>query len=756
VTLGRRARVLVVEDDAAVRLALRLVLDEHHDVLEAAHGSAALEMLERHHVDVVILDLLLPEGDGFQVLQRIRTLPRRVPVVVVSALNTSWTAATAMRLGAVDYITKPFDDAQVLTAVAESLDALPADRAFGDRQARVLCVGVPVGVRATLSILFGSRSRVDATDDVRTALDDLAATPVDAVVVDAAGAAITRLREVVPTGRLLPLARPVSFAVLVREVAAAVGEPRHRWFGFDETTWRTLDALGEHFGEITVERLAQTMRMAPSALAARFRRDVGTPLRTYLLTLRLEIAKTLLAGSTRSLADIAARVGWHDASHLSRIFVANVGCRPGVYRRRHRRDRFPVTDAPPPTMPARPTWTSLVDPPVRPRDPFASFAAGARGAERVAFDLGECTGELRPRRFFTEVMAEASTDSERLGYAGVGTPIDAFSEAVGVYLGERGVALRDAGLLTTSGTSASVAILARALASAGDVVAVEHPTWPVALAAFAAADLRVLGIPVDDRGLRVDLLEAALRRHRARFVYVQPTFQNPTGVSLSASRRSELLALARAFDTLIVEDDFAAELAYQDAPAPLRADEGADRVVYLKSFSKLLAPALRVAVMVAPRAHLHALRTAQHGLDPFPSAMAQSVVARCLATPEFRQHVERIRGLLDARWQVMNGALQTHMPEGVRWTVPRGGLCTWLDLPEPLTAPELLTAASRFGVGFSPGSLFCLDGSGQRGARLAFGATPPMAIERGVRRLARAIRGRLGGPERGEPTIRAC
>jgi 2-aminoadipate transaminase len=312
------------------------------------------------------------------------------------------------------------------------------------------------------------------------------------------------------------------------------------------------------------------------------------------------------------------------------------------------------------------------------------------------------------------------------------------------------------GLLTTSGTSASVAILARALASAGDVVAVEHPTWPVALAAFAAAGLSVLGIPVDDRGLRVDLLEAALRKHRARFVYVQPTFQNPTGVSLSAPRRSELLAVARAFDTLIVEDDFAAELAYQDAPAPLRTEEGADLVIYLKSFSKLLVPALRVAVMVAPRTHVPALEAAQHGLDPFPSAMAQSVVARCLTTPEFRQHLERIRSLLDARWQVMNGALQTHMPEGVRWTVPRGGLCTWLDLPEPLTAPELLAAASRLGVGFSPGSLFCLDGSGQRGARLAFGATPPAAIERGVRRLARAIRARLGGPERGEPTIGAC
>jgi DNA-binding transcriptional MocR family regulator len=303
-------------------------------------------------------------------------------------------------------------------------------------------------------------------------------------------------------------------------------------------------------------------------------------------------------------------------------------------------------------------------------------------------------------------------------------------------------------VLTTSGTSTSLAILARALASVGDVVAVEHPTRHVALAAFAAAGLRVLGIAVDDEGLRVDLLEAALRRHRVPFVYVQPSFQNPTGVSLSAARRLELLDLARSFDTLIVEDDVAAELAYEEIPPPLRTEEGTERVIYLKSFSKLLGPALRVAVMVAPRACADALRSAQHGRDPRPSALAQSVFARWVPTPELRHHLERVRRLLDARWQVMNGALETRMPEGVRWTLPRGGLSTWLDLPAPLTAPELLADVAKLGVSFAPGPLFCLDGSGQRGARLAFGATPPPAIERGVRHLARAIRERLRGAGR--------
>jgi 2-aminoadipate transaminase len=770
--------VLIVEDDAAVRMALHLVLDEDHDVVEASDGAAALALVKSGRVDVMVLDLLLPKADGFQVLQDVRALPRPVPVVVISGLDNSWTAASAMRLGAVDYITKPFDDVQVLTAIAESLDRRrrhEGPRTSSGHEGRILFVGIPVGVRATLSIMLKAHGLLEAVTDVSAALARLRVVRPDAIVVQISEETprihpepVPRLRREFPDGLIIAvvagnerralatrrdaalalLRRPVSIGTLLHEIEALVPGQAGRWSTFSDVTRRTLDYLVDHYADATIERVGKTMRMAPYYLSVRFRQEVGTSLRTYLQTLRIEIAKMLLVETTDTIAAIAAQVGLHDASHLSRIFTAHARCRPGVYRKRQRAALVTGRGGAEATrIRSGHSWSSLVDPPVPAADPFVTPMIRVTG-ERVAFDVAECAGELRPPRFFNAMMAEALRDAGTLGYGPVGMPITAFGEAVGAYLAERGVSMTNGVMLTTSGTTASLGILARALASAEEIVAVEHPTWHVALAAFAAAGLRVLGIPVDDEGLRVDLLEAALRKHPVRFIYVQPTFQNPTGVSLSGARRLELLALARSFDTVIVEDDFAAELAYGETPPPLRTEEGTELVVYLKSFSKLLAPALRLAVMVAPRSYRDRLQATQHGLDPFPSALAQSVVARCLPRREFRQHLERIRGLLEARWQVLNGALETRMPDGVRWTVPRGGLCTWLDLPPPLTTLELLVDVAQLGVGFAPGSVFCLDGSGQRGARLAFGATPPPVIERGVRQLARAIRERLREPGR--------
>jgi DNA-binding transcriptional MocR family regulator len=389
------------------------------------------------------------------------------------------------------------------------------------------------------------------------------------------------------------------------------------------------------------------------------------------------------------------------------------------------------------------SWAGVVDPPVSARDPFAGPTVLAAGDERVAFEIAECAGDLQPRALVEDAMAAVMKEGGAYGYAPVGAALPSFLESAHRYLVARGVETAGSAILVTSGTTSSLAMIVRALVPRGGTVVVEHPTWHVALAVFAAADVRVLGVPVDDEGLRVDLLAPLLRQRRPCLLYLQPAFQNPTGLTLSPARRAEVVRLARRAGAVVVEDDFVAELAYGDIPPPLRSAEAADDVVYVKSFSKLAIPALRLALVVAPARHERALRDVQHGLDPFPSAFAQAVLAHCLAAPAFRQHARRVAERLEARWAVLDGALQTRMPEGVHWTSPRGGLCAWLEVPAPLTALEVLLDVAERGIGFSPGSVFCLDGSGERGARVAFGATAPPAIERGVRVLAAAVRDRL-------------
>jgi DNA-binding transcriptional MocR family regulator/CheY-like chemotaxis protein len=775
-----RPRILVVDDDATARHALRLALDQHHEVVEASDGETALALLEGHRADIIVLDLQWPTAGGLQVLEHARTRPRRIPVIVISGVKTPWTAATAMRLGAVHYLTKPFDDTQLLSAVADGLefrDQRASHRKLPRRRPVTLFVGVPVGVRATLSVVFRELCRVEVVRDVPAAVTRLKAVSPDMIVIQMPEgtervhlAPVSRLRREFPDGPIIAIAagdevrvtasdppgplallrKPVSVSALLHEIEASLPRRVARSPRLTGSMLRILDCLAEHYADATIEFLGKTMGMAPSYLSTCFRQEMGTQLRTYLRTLRLEIAKMLLVETSDSIEAIATRVGLQGASHLSRLFIADLGCRPGVYRRDERGPRpetVRTSDDAARVLAGHP-WSSLVDPPVLAVNPFSTPMIRVTAEERVAFDLAECIGELRPPQFLNAMVTEAMRDPEALGYAPLGAPLPAFGDAVGAYLAERGVSAADSAVLTTSGTSTSLAVLVRAFAAPGDIVAVEQPTWHVALAVFAAAGLRVLGIPVDDEGLRVDLLAAALRRHDVRLTYVQPAFQNPTGVSLSPRRRTELLEVARQSDTLIVEDDFAAELAYDQVPPPLRTVEAADQVVYLKSFSKLLMPALRAGIMVAPRRYERALQESQHGLDPFPSALAQSVVARCLPMPEFRQHVQRVRALLDARSQALSGALHTRMPDGVRWTVPRGGLCAWMEIPAPLTTLELLVDVAEGGVGFAPGPVFCLDGSGQRGARLAFGATPPSAIERGVRHLARALRERLRDPSR--------
>ena len=389
----------------------------------------------------------------------------------------------------------------------------------------------------------------------------------------------------------------------------------------------------------------------------------------------------------------------------------------------------------PPLSPAGQPWASLAMPPLVPSDPLAGALPAPAGPRPVRFDVAQTGVELVPTTLLNRAFAAAMQQGGALGYA----PFAGLPEtraALERYLRRRGVALDGATMLLTGGTAQSLAIITRALAPPGGVVIAEHPTWPMALSVFAAAGVRLITLPVDDDGMQIDALADVVLRYKPVFLYLQPSFQNPTGLSLSAERRAELVALARRFRLLVVEDDFAAELAFEAPLPPLRTAPGTDVVIYLKSFAKVITPALRVSAMVAPTRYAPALSQVQRGLDPFVSALAQAVVTACLADDGFEAHLRSLAGALRERWEVLNAALSRRMPPGTRWTSPRGGLCTWLQLPARVRAEDLVGAAARAGVGLTPGRIFCVDESGQRAVRLSFGALAPAEIERGADILA--------------------
>jgi len=300
-------------------------------------------------------------------------------------------------------------------------------------------------------------------------------------------------------------------------------------------------------------------------------------------------------------------------------------------------------------------------------------------------------------------------------------------------------------ILVSGGISQALGQALTDLARAGDAVFVESPTYNLALGIFADHPVELHGVPMDAEGLDVDALEAAVRAARAagrrpRLLYTIPTFHNPTGVSLSPARRARLLELARREDLVVVEDDVYRELVFDgEAPPALRALDPEAPVVRLGSFSKSLAPGLRLGWIDAPaalRERLGADGVLESGgcVSQFPA----HVVAALLAAGAYAAHVAALRLAYASRRDALAASLREHLPAGCTFTTPAGGFFLWVTLPKGLTASALLPVAERHRVGFAPGIRFCADGD-DRSLRLAFSLYDEEGLADGGRRLGAAV-----------------
>lgn len=373
---------------------------------------------------------------------------------------------------------------------------------------------------------------------------------------------------------------------------------------------------------------------------------------------------------------------------------------------------------------------------------LSELAAAGEQKEIISLTPGTPAPELLPAEMLSAIFAESMlTDREAaLGYCPV-EGLHSLRQEIAGWMRGHGVPVESEHILVLSGSTQGVGLVGRLLLNPGDEVVVEVPTYLGAIQAFRALQARVIGVPADSDGMRVDLLESILARHRPRLIYTQPTFQNPTGVVMSPERRRRLLLLSRRYSTPILEDDPYGEIYFHDKrPQPLKALDTSGQVIYLSTFSKILAPGLRVAWLAAPEPMIERLSLHKQIFDLNTNAIGQWSVSEILRRNLLAGHLSTLRQSYKHKRDLMLQAIKTYWPSEVRVSHPEGGFHLWCRLPGDLRTRTLLREAASERVAFVIGEPFHVDGGGQQQFRLSFAYPHEEDIEEGVRRIGLAMK----------------
>ncbi|MFF8270556.1 PLP-dependent aminotransferase family protein [Streptomyces sp. NPDC016562] len=314
-------------------------------------------------------------------------------------------------------------------------------------------------------------------------------------------------------------------------------------------------------------------------------------------------------------------------------------------------------------------------------------------------------------------------------------------EAVAARATARGLATGPDDVLVTSGSQQALTLLTTALVEPGDVVLVENPTYLAALQCFGLAGARVVPVPCDGQGIVPEALAEIVVRERPKLLYTVPTFQNPTGRTLPAARRAAVAEIAGRLGLWLVEDDPYGDLRYEGSDVPwLAAHPGAqDRTALLGSFSKVMAPGLRLGWLRAPAGLRRAAVVAKQAADLHTSTVDQLAAAHYLAAADLDAHLATVRAAYRERRDALLGGLGEALPAGSEWNRPEGGMFVWARLPQEHDAARLLKSALAHDVAFVPGAPFYTGPADPRTLRLSFTTHTPQEIAEGLRRLRRAV-----------------
>ncbi len=299
-------------------------------------------------------------------------------------------------------------------------------------------------------------------------------------------------------------------------------------------------------------------------------------------------------------------------------------------------------------------------------------------------------------------------------------------------------------VVVTVGSQQALDLVSRVFLDPGDVVLAEAPSYVGALGTFQSAQAEVVHVPMDSDGMIPEALREALAAcakadKRPKFLYLIPNYHNPAGVSLSLPRRREILEIAEQADLLILEDDPYGLLGFDDEPFRAMRADGADRVLYLGTFSKTIAPGMRIGWVLAPHGVREKLVLASEAQVLCPPTFNQLAISRYLNTQPWMEQVKTFREIYRERRDALLDALSTALPDSCSWTIPTGGFYVWVTLPEGLDAKAMQARAVAARVAYVPGIAFYADGNGRRNLRLSYCFPPPERIREGVRRLSAVL-----------------
>lgn len=390
-------------------------------------------------------------------------------------------------------------------------------------------------------------------------------------------------------------------------------------------------------------------------------------------------------------------------------------------------------------------------------DRYALRAAGMTGSEiRALFSVLERPEviSLAGGNTETEIIAHRVVDCVRavidrdprgaLGYGAAGGH-NVLREQLVKLMATQDIEAEPHQLVVTSGAQQALEFMAKVFCEPGDLVLTEAPTYVGALGAFASFQAEMQAVATDEQGIIPDALDDTLRSiaaagRRAKFLYLVPTFQNPSGYTLAAERRPQVIEICHRHDVLIVEDDPYAQIRFEGEPVPpLRALTDAG-IIYLGTLSKVFSPGIRTGWVLAPEPVRDRLVLAKEAADLCSSPFTQLVAAEYLSSPHVAEDLEIVRKVYKERRDAMLDAIDQHLPRGVQVSMPEGGLFLWVTLPGSIDTKAMLGRALEEGVAYVPGTAFYpRKADGRTSMRLNFSYPAVSEIEEGIKRLGAVV-----------------